>query len=131
MVFARRGIVPEAASAYFLPKLVGVAKALEWCMTGRVFPATEAEGTGLFNYLLPYLPHAPYEYLCSNLRAFAAALLMLRAGDSEEEVYPKALEIAEEIVENCSPSSVTLSKFMLWKQLDVSLVATMLVATPS
>jgi len=44
---------------------------------------------------------------------------MLRAGDSEEEVYPKALEIAEEIVENCSPSSVTLSKFMLWKQLDV------------
>ena len=55
---------------------------------------------------------------------------MLRAGDSEEEVYPKALEIAEEIVENCSPSSVTLSKFMLWKQLDVSLVATMLVATP-
>ena len=56
---------------------------------------------------------------------------MLRAGDSEEEVYPKALEIAEEIVENCSPSSVTLSKFMLWKQLDVSLVAKMLVATPS
>ena len=59
MVFARRGIVPEAASAYFLPKLVGVAKALEWCMTGRVFPATEAEGTGLFNYLLPYLPPPP------------------------------------------------------------------------
>ena len=129
MVFARRGIVPEAASAYFLPKLVGVAKALEWCMTGRVFPATEAEGTGLFNYLLPYLPHAPYP--CSNLCTFAAALLMLHAGDSEEDVYPKALEIAEEIVENCSPSSVTLSKFMLWKQLDVSLVATMLVATPS
>ena len=59
MVFARRGIVPEAASAYFLPKLVGVAKALEWCMTGRVFPATEAEGTGLFNYLLPYLAPLP------------------------------------------------------------------------
>ena len=90
-VFARRGIVPEAACGYFLPKLVGVALALEWCMTGRVFPAIEAEGTGLFNHLVP-----------------------------EEEVMPKALEIAREIVENCSPSSVTLTKAMLWKQLDNS-----------
>jgi enoyl-CoA hydratase/carnithine racemase len=63
-VFARRGIVPEAACGYFLPKLVGISKALEWCMTGRVFAATEAEGTGLFNHLLP-----------------------------EEEVLPKALEV--------------------------------------
>ena len=71
MVFARRGIVPEAASAYFLPKLVGVAKALEWCMTGRVFPATEAEGTGLFNYLLPYLPPPP-----TSVPIFAHSLLL-------------------------------------------------------
>ncbi len=90
-VFARRGIVPEAACGYFLPKLVGVAVALEWCMTGRVFPAAEAQGTGLFNYLVP-----------------------------EEQVMPKALEIATEIVEHCSPSSVTLTKAMLWKQLDNS-----------
>jgi len=90
-VFARRGIVPEAASSYFLPKLVGVTKAMEWCLSGRVFPAREAHGTGLFNYILP-----------------------------QEEVYPKAMELAAEIAESCSPSSVTLTKFMLWKQLDGS-----------
>ena len=90
-VFARRGIVPEAASSYFLPKLVGPSKALEWCLTGRVFRAPEAEGTGLFNYVLPM-----------------------------EEVLPKAMEIAREIVRNCSPSSLTLTKYMLWKQLEGS-----------
>eukprot|EP01047_Picozoa_sp_COSAG01_P000551 COSAG01_NODE_10_length_42970_cov_93.010007_47_plen_115_part_00 len=52
-VFARRGIVPEGSSSYFLPKLVGVGRAMEWVMTGRVFPAPEAEGSGLYNYLLP------------------------------------------------------------------------------
>ena len=41
-VFARRGIVPEAASSWFLPRLVGIAQALEWCYTGRVFAAQEA-----------------------------------------------------------------------------------------
>lgn len=90
-VFARRGIVPEAASSYFLPKLVGITKAMEWCLSGRVFSATEAEGTGLFNHLLP-----------------------------SEEVLPKALELAEEMATNCSPSSLTMLKFMLWKQLDNS-----------
>lgn len=52
-VFARRGIVPEAASSYYLPKLVGISKAMEWCLTGEVFPATDADGTGLYNYILP------------------------------------------------------------------------------
>ena len=46
-VFARRGIVNEAASAYFLPRVVGVSQALEWCMTGRVFDAKEAHAGGL------------------------------------------------------------------------------------
>lgn len=90
-VFARRGIVPEAACGYFLPKLVGIGLALEWCMTGRVFPAAEAQGSGLFNHLVP-----------------------------EDDVMPKAMEIATEIVDNCSPSSITLTKAMLWKQLDNS-----------
>lgn len=90
-VFARRGIVPEAASSYFLPKLVGPSKALEWCLTGRVFQSTEADGTGLFNYIVP-----------------------------QEDVLPKAMEIAREIVRNCSPSSLTLTKFMIWKQLEGS-----------
>jgi len=46
-VFARRGIVPEAASSYFLPRVVGISQALEWCCTGRVFLATEALAGGL------------------------------------------------------------------------------------
>src|SRR5271156_6736999 len=46
-VFARRGIVPESASSWFLPHLVGVQTALEWCYTGRVFPASEAKERGL------------------------------------------------------------------------------------
>ena len=41
-VFARRGIVPEAASSYFLPRIVGISRAAEWCYTGRVFSAEEA-----------------------------------------------------------------------------------------
>lgn len=90
-VFARRGIVPEAASSYFLPKLVGITKAMEWCLSGRVFPAKEAEGTGLFSHLLP-----------------------------NEQVLSKAMELAEEMAANCSPSSLSLLKFMLWKQLDNS-----------
>jgi enoyl-CoA hydratase/carnithine racemase len=46
-VFSRRGIVPEAASSWFLPRIVGIAQALEWCYTGRVFPAQEALAAGL------------------------------------------------------------------------------------
>ncbi len=46
-VFARRGIVPEAASSWFLPRIVGVPTALEWCMTGRIFDAAEAYDKGL------------------------------------------------------------------------------------
>lgn len=49
-VFGQRGIGPEAASGYFLPKLVGHAKALEWLYTGRIFKAKEEEGSGLFQY---------------------------------------------------------------------------------
>lgn len=121
-MFARRGIVPEGSSSYFLPKLVGVGRAMEWVMTGRVFPAPEAEGSGLYNYLLPEV---------SRLPAWRASVLLL-AGDrlwppskvaaavAQTEVYPKAVEIATQIAENCSPSSLSLSKFMLWKQLDGS-----------
>jgi enoyl-CoA hydratase/carnithine racemase len=90
-VFARRGIVPEGCSSYYLTRLVGIGQANEWVMTGRLFKATEAAGTGLFNYILP-----------------------------RSEVVGKAHALAREIVDNCSPSSVTLSKFMLAKQLDVS-----------
>merc|ERR1712032_814876 len=51
--FVRRGIVPESASGYFLPKIVGISKAMEWCMTGRVFLAKQEAQSGLFNYIVP------------------------------------------------------------------------------
>src|SRR6187431_3150875 len=52
-VFARRGIVPEACSSWFLPRLVGISQAAEWCYTGRVFPAAEALAGGLVRSVHP------------------------------------------------------------------------------
>lgn len=84
-VFARRGIVPEAASSYFLPRIVGISKAAELCYTGRVFLAAEEKDSGLFNYVVP-----------------------------RDQVLAKARELALEIAENTSAVSVALSKAMLW-----------------
>jgi enoyl-CoA hydratase/carnithine racemase len=87
-VFARRGIVPEACSSWFLPRLVGISQAAEWCFTGRVFAADEALAGGLVRSL-----HEP-----DDLLAAARAL---------------ALEIAD-----CSaPVSVALTRRMLWRML--------------
>jgi enoyl-CoA hydratase/carnithine racemase len=85
-VFARRGITPEAASSWFLPKLVGMQTALEWCMTGRVFDAQEALQRGLVRSL-----HAP------------------------EELLPAARALAREIADNAAPVSVALARQMLWR----------------
>ena len=85
LVFTRRGLVPEACSTYFLPRLVGMAKALELALSGRVFRPREVADSGLFNYVLP-----------------------------AEEVLPKALELAQEIAANTSATSVALAKAMLW-----------------
>jgi enoyl-CoA hydratase/carnithine racemase len=87
-VFARRGIVPEACSSWFLPRLVGVSTALEWCYSGRVFAAEEAHARGLVRSL-----HAP------------------------EDLLPAAHAIAREIVDNAAPVSVTLTRQMLWRML--------------
>jgi enoyl-CoA hydratase/carnithine racemase len=87
-VFARRGLVPEAASTWFLPRAVGISKALEWVYSGRVFPAQEALDAGLVRSL-----HAP------------------------DELLPAAREIAREIAENTSAVSVALSRQMLWRML--------------
>jgi enoyl-CoA hydratase/carnithine racemase len=84
-VFARRGVVPEACSSWFLPRIVGISKATELCYTGRVFRAEEEADSGLFNHVVP-------------------------AG----EVLPKARSIAREIAENTSAVSVALSKALLW-----------------
>lgn len=85
-VFARRGITPEAASAWFLERAVGMQTALEWCFTGRVFDATEARDRGLVRSL-----HEP------------AALL------------DAARAIAREIVDHAAPVSVALTRQMLWR----------------
>ncbi len=85
-VFARRGIVPEAASAWFLPRLVGMQQSLEWCMTGRVFDAAEALSGGLVRSV-----HAPGELL------------------------PAAYALAREIADNTAPVSIALTRAMLWR----------------
>lgn len=85
-VFARRGIVPEAASSWFLPRLVGMQKALEWCMTGRVFDAIEALNGGLVRSV-----HAP------------------------AELMEAARMLAREIADNTAPVSIALTRAMLWR----------------
>ena len=87
-VFARRGIVPEACSSYFLPRVVGISKALEWCYSGKVFPASEAMDGGLLRSL-----HEP------------------------EDLLVEARKIAAEIRDNTSAVSITLVRHMMWKML--------------
>ncbi len=90
-VFARRGIVPEAASSWFLPRIVGISKALDWCYSGKVFPAEEALDGGLIQSI-----HAP------------------------EDLMPAARAIAREIVDNTAPVSVALTRQMMWQMLGAS-----------
>ena len=87
-VFARRGIVPEACSSYFLPRVVGISQALEWCYSGRVFPGDEALAGGLVRSI-----HQPDDLLAA------------------------AKVIAREIADNTSAISVTLIRQMMWKML--------------
>jgi enoyl-CoA hydratase/carnithine racemase len=85
-VFARRGLVPEAGSAWFLPRLVGLPQALRWCLSGRLFPAAEALAGGLVSEVV-----AP------------------------DALLARAREIALEIAENTAPVSVALTRQMLWR----------------
>src|SRR3954454_17697937 len=78
-VFARRGITPEAASSWFLPRLVGISQAMEWCATGRVFTAEEALAGGLVRSVHP-----------------------------KDEVLPTAYALAREIADNAAPVSVAI-----------------------
>jgi enoyl-CoA hydratase/carnithine racemase len=87
-VFARRGVVPEACSTWFLPRLVGVAQAAEWAYTGRVFSAEEALAGGLVSRVLP-----------------------------PAQLLPAARELAREIAQNSSAVSVALIRQMLWRML--------------
>ena len=87
-VFARRGLVPEAASSWFLPRIVGISKALEWTFSGRVFSAEEAKEGGLVRSVHP-----------------------------ADELLDEANKIAQEIVENTAAVSVAMTRQMLWKLL--------------
>ena len=88
LVFARRGLVPEAASSWFLPRIVGISKALEWTFSGKVFSAEEALSGGLVRSVHPH-----------------------------ESLLEEAYKIAREIIENTSPVSVSMTRQMLWKML--------------
>ncbi len=90
-VFARRGIVPEAASSWFLPRIVGISQAAEWVYTGRLIPAAEALDGGLVRSV-----HAP------------------------EDLLPAAQAIAAEIATHTAPVSVALSRQMLWRMMGAS-----------
>lgn len=87
-VFARRGIVPEACSSWFLPRVVGISQALQWAYSGRVFGAQEALAGGLVRSL-----HKP------------------------DELLPAARAIAQEIAQNTSQVSVALIRQMFWRML--------------
>ena len=87
-VFTRRGIVPEACSSWFLPRVVGISQAMEWTLTGRVFDAAEALKGGLVKQL--YAPDA---------------------------LLPAARALAREIADNTAPVSVALTRQMLWRML--------------
>jgi enoyl-CoA hydratase/carnithine racemase len=87
-VFARRGIVADGCASWFLPRVVGISRALEWTLSGRVFDAQEALDAGLVRSV-----HPP------------------------EELLPAALELAREIAENTSAISVTLNRQLMWRML--------------
>lgn len=90
-VFARRGLNPEAASSWFLPHLVGVQQALEWCYTGRIFPAQEALDGRLVRSL-----HAP------------------------EDLLPAARALAREIADNTAPVSIAITRQLIWRMAGAS-----------
>ena len=90
-VFARRGIIPEACSSWFLPRVVGISRAMEWVSTGRVFDAHEALEAGLVRSLHP-----------------------------AEQLLDAAYELAREIADNTAPVSVALSRQMMWRMLGAA-----------
>jgi enoyl-CoA hydratase/carnithine racemase len=87
-VFAGRGIVPEACSTWFLPRIVGISRALEWAYSARVFRSEEGLAAGLFRSL-----HAP------------------------DDLIPAARALAQEFIENSSAISIALARQMMWRML--------------
>jgi len=90
-VFSQRGIVPEAASSYFLPRIVGIAQALAWCYSGRVFGADEALAGRLVSRVVP-----------------------------PAELMPAARALARSFIDNTAPVSVALIRQMMWRLLGAT-----------
>ncbi|ORL16620.1 enoyl-CoA hydratase [Prescottella equi] len=87
-VFTRRGIVPEACSSWFLPRVVGVSAALQWTLGGRMVPTAEALAHGLVTEVVP-----------------------------PDRVLTRAIEIAREMVTGTAPVSVALTRQLVWRML--------------
>ena len=87
-VFARRGIVPEACSSWFLPRIVGISQALQWCYSGEVFGAEEALRGGLVSEIVP-----------------------------QAELMARAKELALQMTKMSSPVSVSMTRQMLWRMM--------------
>jgi enoyl-CoA hydratase/carnithine racemase len=87
-VFSRRGIVPEAASSWFLPRLVGISQAMEWVASGEVFPAEDALAGGL-----------------------------VRSVHEPDELLPAAYALARRLTESSSPVSIAVARKMMWRML--------------
>ena len=87
-VFAARGIVPDGAASWFLPRVVGISQALEWCLSGRVFGADEALAGGLVRSICP-----------------------------ADELLPAATKLAREIAANAAPVSAVITRHLLWQML--------------
>ncbi len=90
-VFARRGIVPEAASSWFLPRLVGISQALEWCYSGRVFDAAEALKGGL-----------------------------VRSMHAADGLLPAARALARDLTAESAPVSIALTRQAMWRMLGAA-----------
>ena len=90
-VYARRGMVPEVCASFFLPRIVGIAKALEWCYSGRLVPADEALRERLVTAVCP-----------------------------PDELLPTARAMAREIIDNAAPVSIALTRQMLWRGLEMA-----------
>lgn len=86
LIFNRRGVLPELGCPWFLPRIIGISKAAELMYTGRILTAKEAMDYGLVSRVVP-----------------------------DDQIMPAAREIARDIVDNCAPVSVALTKAMLWQ----------------
>jgi enoyl-CoA hydratase/carnithine racemase len=87
-VFTRRGLVPEACSTWFLPRIVGIATALEWTLNGRMVSAADALDYGLVRELVP-----------------------------PDQVVNRATELARELISGTAPVSVALTRQLMWRML--------------